>query len=201
MTTDDSTLDHALNADIELDAQLNATDDPVIVQMKNEHRIDRIRARLRASATIQMKTSPISRVLRRDWNIVSAKLFLNSLDGDYQQQIRRDLDELHWQVDDLLDQLRATPFGPLDSSWMTPRLLNVQVIHPLTASWLRAFRTFDACFEVLINAERAQKITRKQRFAFTAPVQLAYFSFKATAMKLPLKTTDELLDDAGLAET
>ncbi len=200
MTTEDSTGPATLNADDELDMELERTVDPVIVQMKNEDRIAKLRAKLRAESTITMRTSPISRVLRRDWNIVSAKLFLNSIDADYQQQIRRDLDELHWQVDDLLEQLKVMPIGKLDTSWMVPRQLDVKVIHPLTASWLRAFRNFDRCFEILINAERSQLITRKQRFAFSAPVQLAYFSFKATAMKLPLKTTDELLSEAGIAE-
>ena len=200
MTTDDSTTPASLNADKELDLELEKSVDPVIVQMKNENRIAKLRAKLRAEATITMRTSPISRVLRRDWNIVSAKLFLNSLEADYQKEIRSDLDDLHWMVDDLLDQLTVMPIGKLDASWMVPRQLNVQVIHPLTASWLRAFRNFDKCFEILINAERSQLITRKQRFAFSTPVQMAYLSFKAKAMKIPLKTTDELLSEAGITE-
>jgi hypothetical protein len=200
MTTEDSTAPATLNADEELDKELALTADPVIVQMKNENRIASLRTKLRAQATITMRTSPISRVLRRDWNIVSANLFLNCLYGDYQNEIRNDLAELHWMVDDLKHELSVLPIGSLDTSWMVPRRLDVQVIHPLTASWLRAFRNFDKCFEILINAERSNLITRKQRFAFTAPVQIAYLIFKAKAMNMPLKTTDELLSEAGFSE-
>lgn len=198
MTTEDTPVPENLDTEAELDAQLDQSNDPLIVQMKNENRIANLRASLRASVTITMQTSPLSRVMRRDWNIVSAKLFLNAIDQSYQQQIKHDLDELHWQSDDLLEQLQLFPAEKLDSSWMVPRQLNLQVVHPLTASWLRAFRKFDKSIAILINAERAELITRRQRFSFLAPVQLAYFSFKATAMKLPLKTTDELLSEAGL---
>lgn len=198
MTTEDTPVPEILDTEAELDAQLDQSNDPLIVQMKNENRIANLRASLRASVTITMQTSPLSRVMRRDWNIVSAKLFLNAIDQAYQQQIKHDLDELHWQTDDLLEQLQLFPAEKLDASWMVPRQLSLQVVHPLTASWLRAFRKFDKSIAILINAERAELITRRQRFSFLAPVQLAYFSFKATAMKLPLKTTDELLSDAGL---
>lgn len=189
--------DH-LDTDAALDDELERSVDPLVVRMKNEHRLTNLRASLRAEATIMMKTSPISRVMRRDWNIVSAKLFLNALEPAYQSQIKRDLDELHWQVDDLWDQVKHLPSSGIDSSWMVPRQLTLQVVHPLTASWLRGFRKFDDCFSALLVAEKGTLITRRQRFAFLAPVQLAYFSFKATAMKLPLKTTDELLSEAGL---
>lgn len=189
--------DH-LDTDAALDDELEHSVDPLVVRMKNEHRLTNLRASLRAEATIMMKTSPISRVMRRDWNIVSAKLFLNALEPAYQSQIKRDLDELHWQVDDLWDQVKHLPSSGIDSSWMVPRQLTLQVVHPLTASWLRGFRKFDDCFSALLVAEKGTLITRRQRFAFLAPVQLAYFSFKATAMKLPLKTTDELLTEAGL---
>lgn len=189
--------DH-LDTDAALDDELEHSVDPLVVRMKNEHRLTNLRASLRAEATIMMKTSPISRVMRRDWNIVSAKLFLNALEPAYQSQIKRDLDELHWQVDDLWDQVKHLPSSGIDSAWMVPRQLTLQVVHPLTASWLRGFRKFDDCFSALLLAEKGTLITRRQRFAFLAPVQLAYFSFKATAMKLPLKTTDELLSEAGL---
>lgn len=187
-----------LNADEALDTELESSLDPLVVRMKNEHRLTKLRASLRADANIVMRTSPLARVMRRDWNIVSAKLFLNALDPTYQAQIRRDLDELHWQVDDLWDQVKHLPTEGFDTNWMLPRQLSLQVVHPLTASWLRAFRRFDECFGTLLVAEKGALITRRQRFAFLAPVQLAYFSFKATAMNLPLKTTDELLNEAGI---
>lgn len=198
MTLNSPSTPDILNADATLDTELESSSDPLVVRMKNEHRLTKLRASLRADAKIVMRTSPIARVMRRDWNIVSAKLFLNALDPNYQAQIKRDLDELHWQVDDLWDQLKLLPTAGFDATWMHPRQLSLQVVHPLTASWLRAFRKFDECFGALLVAEKGTLITRRQRFAFLAPVQLAYFSFKATAMNLPLKTTDELLNEAGI---
>lgn len=173
-----------LKADTALDSAIEASTDPVVISLKNAHRLEKIRASLRAEAELLMQTSPMSRIMRRDWNIVSAKLFLNALDPAYSALIKKDLDELHWQVDDLAHQLKMLRLSTLDKTWMRPRQMVVQVIHPLTASWLRAFKRFDTSFCLLINAEKAGLITRRQRFAMLAPSQLTYFAFKARAMNL-----------------
>lgn len=187
-----------LDVDPTLDREIDSSTDPVVVQMKNNDRLERIRTTLRARASIIFSTAPVSRVIRRDWNIVSAKLFLNAIDDRLRTRIANDLTELHWQANDLLDALKSIPRPKDEAMWMRPRLVEVQVVHPLAAQWLRSMRTIDECYLIMINAEKAGVITRKHRWAMVAPTQLAYMGFKASAMNLPLKSTAELLEEAGL---
>jgi len=198
LTERPATMPSLLVVDSALDNEIDNATDPLIVEMKNTHRLDRIRTNLRADVTVVFKTSPVSRVMRRDWNLVSAKMFLNAIDERQRKRIATDLTELHWQANDLLDALQALPMPKEDWAWMRPRQIDAQVVHPLAAQWLRCMKTIDECYLILINAEKAKIITRKQRWAMVAPSQLAYLGFKTSAMNLPLKSTTELLEAAGL---
>lgn len=174
--------EQTLIVDPMLDAELSASQDPVVVQLKNEGRLDGYRRTLRAEKSILFQTSPMSRVVRRDWNIVSAKMFLNLFDRKLKYRIQDGLMELNWQADDLLEGLKRLPMNHVQGVRLRPRLIHVQVVHPFAAQWLRCLRTLDACYEVLINAEQGKVLTRRQRWAMMAPAQLAYLAFKAAAM-------------------
>lgn len=187
----------SLNVDTDLDRELEDSNEPLVVELKCSHRIEKIRTSLTASATVTFSTSPVARILRRDWNLVSAKMFLNCLDEEYAKLVQDDADELAWQTNDLLDMVKSLPIGNMEMAWMRPRQLNLQIVHPLAAQWLRAFVKYDKAFAILINAEKAQRITRAKRWQLTFPTQMAYMGFKARAMKLPLKSTSELLEEAG----
>lgn len=187
-----------LDIDPTLDQAIDSSDDPLVVQLKNTERLSKIRADFRASAKLIFNTSPVSRVMRRDWNIVSAKLFLNALDPRIKQRIASDLTELHWQSNDLLEGLQSLPMSKVEPMWMRPRKIELQVVHPLAAQWLRCMRTIDECYLIMINAEKSGVITRKHRWAMLAPTQMAYMGFKASAMNLPLKDARQLLEEAGL---
>lgn len=135
----------------------------------------------------------MARVMRRDWNIVCAKLYLNARDHAYRKQIESDAVEMSWQVDDTADQIRAMPFQRLDRSWSHPRRMRLEVIHPLAAAWLRSMLTMDEIYTLLISAEKAGMITRRKRHAILLPCQIAYMAFKATAMKVEFRCTDDAL--------
>lgn len=182
-----------------LDEQIEMSSDPLVVQMKNSDRLERIRASMTARADLIFHTSPVSRVMRRDWNIVSAKLFLNALDERLRQRIADDLVELVWQSTDLLESLQTNiRLDKQDMIWMRPRKIELQVVHPLAAQWLRCMRTIDSCYLIMINAEKSGIITRKHRWAMMGPTQMAYMGFKSSAMNLPLKAAKDLLEEAGM---
>ncbi|WP_234265109.1 hypothetical protein [Hydrogenophaga sp. NFH-34] len=187
-----------LSVDRVLDNELETSTEPLVVELKNGHRLQRIRASMSAAASIQFATSPIARILRRDWNIVSAKLFLNCLDPDWAKLVREDAAEMTWQMSDLLDIVKSLPVGQIEHAWMRPRKINLQIVHPICAQWLRAFTKYDQAYTILINAQKSGRMQPKQRWALTLPSQMAYMGFKARAMKLPLKSTTELLEEAGL---
>ncbi|ABM59448.1 hypothetical protein Veis_3733 [Verminephrobacter eiseniae EF01-2] len=168
------------------------------VELKNEHRMNALRTRMRAHVDVTFQASPVARVMRRDWNIVSSKLYVNALAQDYRQRIESDMIEMTWQMDDTADQVRAMPFEKLDTSWLHPRRMQVQVVHPITAAWLRSMVAMDEMYAKLICAEKAGMITLRKRHALLLPCQLSYMAFKATAMKMQLRCTDELLIQANL---
>jgi len=186
-----------LSVDPWLDDEIDHSDEPLVVQLKNANRLERLRTTLRVNTTITMLTSPLARILRRDWNLVSAKLFVNALDKDYEQLIRQEVSELAWQAADLHDLASALPVSQTEAAWMRPRTLHIQIVHPITAQWLRAFVVYDRAFAKLINAEKAGRMTKQQRLAMIRPCQLSYMGFKAIAMKMCLKSTEELLAEAG----
>lgn len=186
---------NSLQVDPVLDEQIDSSSDPLVVELKNENRLDNLRTNMRVSTSLQFNTSPMSRVMRRDWNLVSAKLFLNTLDREKCAVIKEDLIEFTWQCNALLETLQAIPMASVDPFYLHPRRLDIQIVHPLAAGWLRAMRTLDECYVIMINAEKSGRISRKQRWALATPCQLSYMGFKSSAMDRPLSQTTQLIED------
>jgi len=186
----------SLRTDLALDAVVDSSTDPLVVELKGSERLAKLKLDLMVQTTTLFKTSPVSRVMRRDWNIVTVKMFFNTMDPRMMARIRDDLTELQWQAADLLDSLKSIPMSKVEPMWMRPRSIEVQVISPLAGQLLRTMKIIDQCYLIMINAEKAEIITRKRRWAMMAPVQLAYLGFKTAAMNLPLKSTTELLESA-----
>lgn len=176
----------------------NLTVDPLLdedfVELKNGERMARLRPRMSTCVALTFKAGPISRIMRRDWNILSTKLYYNVRSPVLYQQIESDMVEFGWQVSDTADQVNAMPFHKLEESWLRPRRMQVEVVHPITAAWLRAMNVFDGVYAKLICAEKAGMITRSKRLSLMIPCHLSYMAFKCTAMDIRLKSTDELLD-------
>lgn len=183
------------------DSLLTATSDDGdsdLVALKNDHRIENLRARQRAYVDATFEASPIARVIRRDWNILSAKLYINALSHSYRRQIEADMTEFATQVHETATDVRLMPFGHLERSWLRPRRMKIQVVHPITGMWLRSMRTLDEIYAILICAEKTGLISARKRQAIMLPCHLSYLAFKCTAMKIQLKTSDELLTAENL---
>lgn len=168
-----------------------------MVTLKNADRLNALRTRMRASVDVTFEASPVARVMRRDWNLVSRKLYMNARDHLYYKKIESDLVEMCWQMDDVADQIRAMPYQRLDRSWLRPRRMRVDIVHPMTAAWLRSMVKLDEVFALLVCAEKSGMITRRKRQAIMLPCQLAYMVFKATSMKLEFKFEDEMLIESN----
>lgn len=167
--------------------------------MKNADRLEDIAARMSVdSQQTVFQTSSVSRVIRRDWNIVCAKMFVFGLKRDYRKKIEEDLNELHWQVADLAEVTDIGLFSEQDASWLSPVTVSLRIVCPQGASWLRAMHAWDNSDAKLITAVKAGLITKEKRFAMMAAVQMAYVGFKGTAMRKPLKTSSEMLEEAQL---
>lgn len=71
-----------LSVNLESDDSAPAID----VEMKNAHRMEALRPRMRAHVDATFEASPVARVMRRDWNIVSSKLYMHALDPAYRKK-------------------------------------------------------------------------------------------------------------------
>lgn len=169
--------------------------DPALLHLKNANRIDEIRCEMGISYRQEIFiTNPIARTMRRDWNIVSAKMYVFGLDAQYKGQIKDDLDELHDQVEALLKIVSIDTFSDVDTSWLMQLPLQIKVISPLSWSWLGALKTWDICTARLLTAERLGFIDRKQRMKMLHPVSVAYLGFKSRAMKSNTKSSSEMVE-------
>lgn len=106
--------------------------------------------------------------------------------------------EMATQVHETATDVRLMPFNHLERSWLHPRRMSVQVVHPITAAWLRSMRALDEIYAILICAEKTGLISARKRQALMLPCHLSYLAFKCTAMKIELKTSDVLLTESNL---
>lgn len=171
-----------------------AEDSAELTVLKNADRMAELRTPLRATITVAFDASPIARVMRRDWNLVSAKLYIHALNKAYRDQIEEDAMEMNWQIDDTYDDVSTMPwFGKIDKAWLHTREMQIDVVHPIAATWLRSMVKMDEIYASLICAEKSGLITLKKRRAIVLPCQISYLAFKATALKMDYSCQDSVL--------
>jgi hypothetical protein len=167
--------------------------------LKNVSRIDEIESRMSVEEIeVMLLSSWAIRTLKRDWNIVCSKMYVFGLDSRYKARIVEDLNELHWQVDDLATVTDAELFSSQDLSWLTPVCITLKVVSPQAASLLRAVRRWDLCMAKLLTAERTTLINKAKREGMLLGVNMAYLGFKGTAMKRAMGSTREMLQEENL---
>jgi hypothetical protein len=167
--------------------------------LKNGGRVDEIRSRMIARHTVTLRTSYCSRHLRRDFNIASAKMYVYGLQRGHRDKIAEALKELHWQISLLSEAPAMIMIGPIDVSWLTAETFEFVMVSPESASMYRALRNADNLVARILAGERAGIVTRDQRRALIAPVNMAYVGFKQVAMRLAAKSVEDLLSEANLA--
>lgn len=152
--------------------------------MKNADRIDEIACTMSVvSKEVLLMTSPISRTIRRDWNIVSAKMYVFGLKRDHRALMEEDLKELHHQINELYVTASMGMFSDLDVSWLDLLRIEVKIISAQSSSLLRAMKIWDACVARLLTAERMGIIDKKTRRNILFPATTAYLGFKKTVMR------------------
>lgn len=167
--------------------------------MKNMDRLEDIATRMAAENNeIVFQTASISRTIRRDWNIVCAKMFVFGLKREYRKKIEEDLNEFHWQVNDLAESTSLGVFADQNTSWLKPVTVTLRIVCPLGASWMRAMQSWDNSDAKLMTAVKANLISKEKRFAIMAATHMAYGGFKGTAMRKPMRSATEMLEDQNL---
>lgn len=172
---------------------------PETTPLKNSNRIDDILCRMSVEATeVVFLSSWAARTMRRDWNIICSKMYVFGLNPSYKARIQEDLTELHWQVSDLADVTGTDLFAVQDLTWLAPTIMELRIVNPHASSLLRAIRSLDLSMARLLTAERNALIDKEKRQAMLSGVNMAYIGFKGTAMKVPMKSTSEMLQESNL---
>lgn len=170
--------------------------DPRLTTLKNADRIDEIVSSLVFQRQETFAAGPIARTTRRDWNIVSAKMFVFSRNANYRALIEADLAEFQYQVSELYKMASIGTFNDVDTSWLQKITLDLKIVSPMSASWLRAMKVWDTCTARLLSAEREGTLDKPMKRRMMHPVVISYIGFKRRAMKSKsLSMLDMMVDD------
>jgi hypothetical protein len=149
-------------------------------ELKNQARLDRITvAEVKILHSTDMKTSYAFKMMRKDWNLLTCKMFwLCKYAIDRQIQLAEALNELDHQIDEVIQGPDFSMFWGLDSSWLAPITFEFQIINPYAAQLFRAIQKIDYMMALIFSAEREGLIDRQQRIRIIAGVVFAYIALK-----------------------
>jgi hypothetical protein len=122
-------------------------------------------------------------MVRKDWNILTAKMYWGTVQSEVKSdefagQVREILNELHFQIDSLIDGPDLVMFHDLDRSWLAPITVDIVIIDSQAATLLRAIQSMDAAMALMYSAERQELLTKVQRYRLFAGVTFAYTALK-----------------------
>jgi hypothetical protein len=149
-------------------------------ELKNQSRIDRIiESQLRARNSTSLKTSYAFKMMRKDWNLLTAKMFwLSKYTIEDQTRLAEALSELDHQIDTVIEGPDFAMFWGLDSSWLAPITFDFLIINAYAAQFFRAIQKIDYMMSLIFSAEREGLIDRQQRIRIIAGVVFAYIALK-----------------------
>lgn len=163
--------------------KINLPDQTDWIDLKHQNRIDEIDCRTRAISLIKLKTTYASQILRKDWNIVTAKMFILCIQRK-DEDIKRDLDELKWQAQNLAEGNDLALFKNIDTDWLNKLDFKLTIIHPTGAAWLRHILSIDNSVAILYAAQRIGLIDRYHRQRILTGVSMANGALKQSATKI-----------------
>ena len=163
---------------------LESVDFKVEVQaLNNQNRIDELRSRIRLVQSFSIKTTFVSRVLRKDWNILTVKMFILEIQRKAEES-HAALAELVWQANDLATGSDLAQFRQTDTSWLAPINFTVTMVSPSGSTLLRALQSIDNSVAILFGAQRDGLIDKLQRRRILAGVSMALNEIKSQVTKI-----------------
>ena len=149
-------------------------------ELKNESKIERIHeSQLRIRNSTSLKTSYAFKMMRKDWNLLTAKMYwLSKYTMEEQMRLTESLDELDHQIGTVIEGPDFAMFWGLDSSWLSPITFDFLIINAHAAQFFRAIQKIDYMMSLIYSAEREGLIDRQQRIQIIAGVVFAYIALK-----------------------
>lgn len=167
-----------------------------IRQARDNDRIERIRTSAEARIRVVAYTAPLCRVLRKDYNIVSTKMFLaRGLKAQELSVALRELERGSIEAELFSDRFRRD-YGVV----FPPQAFDIRVISPFANRYRRCISRLDDVNLLLLQAETKGVVKRKERMEIVKPCLALLHEVKRIALDLPRRANGDEDDlDAAAA--
>ena len=165
--------------------------------MRDADRIERILAPTEARIRLTLYTAPLCRAIRKDYNIVSTKMYLARGEKTIQlSKALRELERAAVEAELASERYRSADYAEIKFS---PSAFDVRVVSPFANRYQRSISRIDAVNHLLMLAETKGLMTRSERLDIINPPITLIYELKRIALDLP-KSNKEKTSEAGLVQ-
>lgn len=175
-------------------ANVPVTEDGLV--LKNMHRIEQIESRLESRVHAEVQSWQIGRILRRDYHIMSAKMYKIGCNKQNRMVIRELLLELALQTADMTSECKA--YEPNGST--ATQSIPVRIVCAEAASFLNTLKQADASYAIINWGYEHKQITDRRRNELTMGFEAAYGDLRTFLFGKPKsnKTAGEIAKEMGI---
>lgn len=159
--------------------------------LRDTERIERICAPIEARVRLVLRTASLCRTVRKDFNIVTTKMFLAR--GAKVAALSFALRELERACVEA--ELAAETFRANYEVEFLPQAFELRIVSPSANRYVRSITRLDAANGVLIAAETRGAIERRLRHKIVRPCLALLFAVKRLALDLPTREEDPPIAD------
>jgi hypothetical protein len=168
--------------------------------LKNVDKIGALNTNIDSQVVARFLSWQVSREVRRDYHLVTSKLFKRSRDKVFRAQAKSLLVEMVVQGEFLKESALEYPAPPSDL--VVPMEVPLRVVSPEAGLLYRAFSEADAPIAALNHASKTDVISKEHMEQLVKPFLDAYKDFKSFVMgqqQLSTKTAAELGAEGGIS--
>jgi len=164
---------------------------PPLRPLRDLERIERIRTGAEARVRVTLYTPGIARVVRKDFNIVSAKMFLARADKAMAISAALRALERSCVQAELAAEYHRADYGVE----LAPQRYELRIVSPFANRYYRSIMRLDAVNTLLVAAETRGVIERRTRTKIVRPCLGLLFELKRIALDLPKRETGQARAD------
>lgn len=156
--------------------------------MRDADRIERILAPTEARIRLTLYTAALCRVIRKDYNIVCAKIyFARGPKTLLISKILRELERVAIEAELASERYRSADFANIQ---LTPSIFDVRVVSPFANRYQQSISRIDGVNHLLMLAETKGLVSRRERRDIINPAIALLHELKGIALEL-LKTCSD----------
>jgi hypothetical protein len=166
--------------------------------IKNIHKIEGINSHVESRIVATFYSWQVSREMRRDFNLLSAKIVTRARSQSTKRQIHEMLMEMRLQAQLLQTEAERFPIMQLAS----PEEVSLRIVAPLAALLYRVFNEADLSIARLTEASKSGIIMQSNQESIVAPFFIAYKDLKGYLLGSAIsntKTAAQLGQEIGIS--